>query len=112
MTDLTPTQKEMAERIAELLARSTLDEDLKEQIVEKIDTLPEEMVSALLEALEEENDQLESIAAKIDKYLTNQEAGWSDIEEEQRKLAEKWSDDMAQNLDDQAKIQELKESIA
>jgi len=110
---MSPTnQKEIAERLAELLVKSTLDEDLKEHIIEKIDQVPEEMVSRLLEVLEEENDQLEAMAAKIDKYLTDQEAGWTDIEEEQRKLAEKLTDDMAGSLEDSAKLQELKESIA
>ena len=108
---MTKPQKEIAERIAELLAQSFLDDHLKELIVDKIDLLPEGMIGDLLVALETENDQLDMMASKIEEYITEQESGWTDVQEKQKNYAEKFLEDAAQNLDDQARIQELKESI-
>lgn len=108
---ISKTQEEVAERIAELLVQSSLDESLKELIIEKIDMLPESMVADLLSALETENNQLQIIATEIEKYVNNQEKGWEDVEVEQKSFAEKFLEDAAQHLDDQARIHELKESL-
>ena len=108
---LTQVQKEMAERIAELLVQSNLDEALKELIIDGLDELPEGLTSKLLETLETENEQLEKVALGIEKYLADQDSNWQDTEEKQKNFAEKFLEDAAQALDDQAQIQELKESI-
>lgn len=108
---ISKTQTEITERIVELLVQSPLDENLKEFIIEKIDMLSESMITDLLEALETENNQLQIIAAKIEEYINNQENGWEDVEVEQKSFAEKFLEDAAQHLDDQAMIQELKDSI-
>ena len=108
---MTKEQKEIAERVAELLAQSTIDADLKEMIVEKFDRLPEYLVLELLDALETENDQLDLVVSKIDEFIDGQEAGWQDVENEQKNFAEKFLEDASQTLDDQARIKELKEAI-
>lgn len=108
---MTKSQKEIAERVAELLVQSPLNDTLKDLIIDKIDTLPENMVSDLLNTLETENDRLEEIATKIGQYIDSQEAGWESVEEEQKSYSDKYLEDMAQTLDDEARIQELKESI-
>src|SRR3989344_2677615 len=104
---MTKEQKEIAERVAELLAQSTIDADLKEMIVEKFDRLPEYLVLELLDALETENDQLDLVVSKIDEFIDGQEAGWQDVENEQKNFAEKFLEDDSQTLDDQARIKEL-----
>lgn len=103
--------KEMAERLAELLAQSILDDSLKDAIIDNLDKLPEEDVIKLIDALETENDQLLKIASDIETYLRDQEAGWEAVEEDQKNFINEFADKMAQALDDQARIQELKESI-
>ena len=108
---MTKEQKEIAERVAELLAQSTIDADLKEMIVEKFDRLPEYLVLELLDALETENDQLDLVVSKIDEFIDGQEAGWQDVENEQKNFAEKFLEEATQTLDDQARIKELKEAI-
>ena len=108
---MTKEQKEIAERVAELLAQSTIDADLKEMIVEKFDRLPEYLVLELLDALETENDQLDLVVSKIDEFIDGQEAGWQDVEDEQKNFAEKFLEEATQTLDDQARIKELKEAI-
>ena len=104
-------QKEIAERLGELLAQSNLEESVKELILDSLDEIPESMTVKLISALEEENDQIESAVTAIEKFITNQESHWSDVEEDQRSMAEKFLEDAAQTLDDQARIQELKETI-
>ncbi len=69
------------------------------------------MISDLLSTLETENDHLEEIATKVEEYINSQEAGWDGVEEEQKSFAEKFLEEAAQTLDDQARIQEIKESI-
>lgn len=108
---LTKVQKEIGERLAELLAQSVLDDKIKQVILDGLDKLPEYMVFKLLDALELENDQVEQIAADIEAYLLDQEAGWQEVEEDQQKFADKYIEDMAQKLDEEARILELKESF-
>ena len=104
-------QKEIAERLGELLAQSNLEESVKELILDSLDEIPESMAIKLLSALEEENDQIEGAVNAIEKYVTDQESRWSNVEEDQKSTAEKFLEDAAQTLDDQARIQELKETI-
>lgn len=108
---ISKTQEEIAGKIAELLVQSSLDDDLKELLIDKVDLLPEAMVTDLLEALETENSQLQMVASKIQEHITSQENGWEDVEVEQKSFAEKFLEDAAQHLDDQASIYELKESL-
>ncbi len=108
---ISKTQEEVAQRIAELLVQSSLDDDLKELLIDKIDLLPEAMIADLLEVLETESSQLQIVASKIQDYINSQENGWEDIEVEQKSFAEKFLEDAAQHLDDQARIHELKESL-
>lgn len=108
---LTPEQKEIAERLAELLSQSTLDDSIKENIIDHLDQLPEEYVVKLVETLETENDQLEKVASDIDAYLTEQSAGWAEVENQQKNFVDDFVDKMSQALEDQAQVQELKESL-
>ena len=104
-------QEETAQYLSELLVQSSLDENLKELIMEKIDQLPEGMIMNLLEALESEGDQLKTVSAKVEEFIENQAAGWDEIEKEQQDFADKFIGDATQHLDDQTRIQELKDSI-
>src|SRR3989344_1278748 len=108
---LTQAQQEMAERLGELLTLSSLDDEMKDNIIENLDKLPEEDVVKLIAALEAENDQVEKLVADIEVYLKEQEAGWKEVEQEQEGFVNKFVEKMAQALDDQAQIEELKGSL-
>lgn len=109
---LTPEQKEMAERLAELLSQSlVLDDAQKENILDNLDKLPEEDIVKLMSALEDENDQIQKIASDIEVYIAEQETGWQNVEKEQKNFANEFVEKMAQALDDRAKLDELKESL-
>lgn len=108
---MTKSQKETAERLAELLVTAPVEEGLKELIVNNVDKLPESMVLDLLDALETGNDQLEALTAKVEAYIDAQDIGWQEVEKEQGSYAEKFLEGMAQTLDDEARIQELKDSL-
>ena len=84
---LTPEQKEMAERLAELLSQSLLEDSQKELILDNINKLPEEDIVKLMAALEDENDQIQKIASKIETYLNDQETNWQNVEKEQKNFA-------------------------
>ncbi len=108
---LSPEQKIMAERLAELLGQSTLDDSTKENIIENLDKLPEEDIAKLIRALEAENDQIDKIAADMEAYLAAEETGGEQIEKEQKNFVDQFTEKMAQALDNQAQIEELKESL-
>ncbi|GEM_PF-6272021 len=108
---LSPEQKIMAERLAELLGQSTLDDSTKENIIENLDKLPEEDIAKLIRALEAENDQIDKIAADMEAYIAAEETGWEQVEKEQKNFVDQFTEKMAQALDNQAQIEELKESL-
>ena len=108
---LSPEQKIMAERLAELLGQSTLDDSTKENIIENLDKLPEEDIAKLIRALEAENDQIDKIAADMEAYLAAEETGGEQIEKEEKNFVAQFTEKMAQALDNQAQIEELKESL-
>ncbi len=108
---LTPEQQEMAQRLAELLGQSELDDQVKETIMDNLDKIPEEDILKLMDALENENDQIEKLARNIESFINEQESGWEGVEKEQQKFVDEFTEKMAQALDDQAKIEELKESL-
>ena len=108
---MTKIQKETAERLAELLVQSSLSDSLKELLIDKVSMLPENLVFELIDAFQAESDQLEIVAAKVTDFINAREEGWYDVENDQRSFAQKFLESAAQGLDDQARIQELKESI-
>ena len=112
MPPLSKVQKEVSDKVAELLAQSTINDELKDFIIGKLDKIPEHLIFELLDALETEDEQLEKIAGDISTYVKNQEEGWTEVEDSQQNIADQYLEDMANKLDEEARIEELRESIS
>lgn len=91
---LTKTQKQLAERLGELLAKSVLDDKTKSLILDNADKMPEHSLYKLLAVLEGEQKELVLTSFDLDLFLKDQDRNWSKTKEEQQKMAaaiaDKW----------------------
>ncbi len=109
---LTDTQKQMADRIAHLLAESPLDDEIKQTILDGMDKLPEHLIFKLKDALEAEREELKSVAFEVDMFLKDQEKDWQALEKVQKQTAEKLVDKYAQKIEDQVKLNQIKDGLS
>ena len=109
---MTPeTQKEIQQRLGQLLAESSLAEELKEAILDGMDKLPTYLIFDLLDALEKEKIELERIALDIKLYLDQQDKDWLKLEEKQQETAEDIVDQELRKMEDDIKLEQTRESI-
>ena len=99
MTDeLNQGQQQVADRIGELLAESPLDEEIKQVLLDGVDQLPAYLLFKLLDVLENEREQLETVAFEIELFLKEQNKNWEQTEKEQQKAADTIADAWVEKL--------------
>jgi hypothetical protein len=97
---MTKDIEKLAVEIGELLAGSTLDKKTKDAILENLDTMPEDLVFKLLDALKNEKEQIDSVVFDMELFLKEQDERWAKLEEEQLKLASSIGDELFEKLKD------------
>lgn len=94
-----PTQNNMAEKLAHLLAESPLDEEIKEAILEKLDVLPEAVIIRLIDSLEKEREELKRIEFEDELFKQIREENWQDLEEKQRAFTDDFTNKVAEKIE-------------
>ena len=87
---MTQDIEKLAGEIGGLLAESVLDQKIKDLILENLDTLPEDLVFKLRDALKDEKDELNSVVFDIELFMKEQDERWTKLEEEQQKRPHRW----------------------
>lgn len=87
MTKLTKTKQQLADRLGDLLAKSVLDDQSKNLILESADKMPEYALYKLLEVLEGEQKEFDMASFDIDLFLKDQDKNWAKTKEEQENVA-------------------------
>jgi|SRR3989344_1963487 len=99
MTDeLNQGQQQVADRVGKLLAESPLDEEIKQVLLDDVDQLPAHLLFKLLDVLENEREQLETVAFEIELFLKEQNKNWQQTEKEQQKAADTITDAWVEKL--------------
>jgi len=99
MTDeLNQGQQQVADRVGKLLAESPLDEEIKQVLLDDVDQLPAHLLFKLLDVLENEREQLETVAFEIELFLKEQNKNWEQTEKEQQKAADTIADAWVEKL--------------
>ena len=99
MTDeLNQGQQQVADRVGKLLAESPLDEEIKQVLLDDVDQLPAHLLFKLLDVLENEREQLETVAFEIELFLKEQNKNWQQTEKEQQKAADTIADAWVEKL--------------
>ncbi len=92
---LTKTKKQLAEKLGELLAKSVLDDETRNIILDNADKLPEHALYKLLAVLGNEQEEFVLASFDINLFLKDQDVNWSKTVEEQKKaagiIANKWA---------------------
>ena len=112
MDDLNSAQKEIGDKIARLLAESPLDPEIKNELMDGLDRMPEAVLSGLLESLEKEHEGLKELATDIASWEERQDEAWQNLTAEQKAVADKWVEEMVQKLTDEAELEEVRQKIA
>lgn len=104
-------QKEIQERLGQLLAQSPLAEEIKKAILDGLDQLPPYLIFDLLDALEKEKIELERIALDVKAYLEQQDGDWLKLEEKQQEVADSIIDQEVQKIEDEVTLEQTRESL-
>jgi len=99
---MTQEIEKLAIEVGELLASSALDKKIKDEILENLDTMPEDLVFRLRDALKNEQDEIDSIIFDIELFLKEQDGRWAKLEEDQQKMASSIGDELFNKLKDQS----------
>ena len=87
MATLTKKHKELANKLGQLLAKSNLDDETKDLVLEKAGELSEQSVYKLVRVLQGEQKDLDVVAFDINLFLREQDENWSKTKEEQKNAA-------------------------
>lgn len=98
---MTQQIQQLAVEIGELLATSPLEQKIKDAILDNLDTMPENLVFKLKNALENEKEEVDTVVFEIEMFLKAQDERWAKLEEEQQKTASDVSDQLFDKLKDQ-----------
>lgn len=98
---MTQQIQQLAVEIGELLATSPLEQKIKDVILDNLDTMPENLVFKLKNALENEKEEVDTVVFEIEMFLKAQDERWAKLEEEQQKTASDVSDQLFDKLKDQ-----------
>lgn len=91
---------EQIKRLAQLLAESPLDEEIKSAVVENAADLTDAAAEALLTSLEAEHTQLENVEKILKQFDLWQEEQWQKLEVKQKQAADAIADEF---LDEEIK---------
>jgi len=92
--------EKLAVEIGGLLAESSLDQKIKDVILENLDILPEDLVFKLRDALKTEQDELDSVAFDIELFVKEQNERWAKLEEKQQQTVSAMGDELFEKLKD------------
>jgi hypothetical protein len=109
--ELTETQKKIIDRVAHLLAESPLDDEIKQTIIDGLDTLPEYMIFELQDALEGEREELKRVAFDIELFLKDQDKNWQKLEADQKAVADQIVEKHVKKIEEEVKIQQVRDKI-
>jgi len=109
---LNQVKQKMAERIGQLLAGSTLEDEVKQLILDNFEQLPEHLVVRLLDALESESDALRAVEFELKLFFDGQDKKWEELEEEQKVTAEKFLDNYLKKTEEGLRVEKAKETVA
>lgn len=98
MDELNQGQQQVADRVGELLAESPLDDEIKEVLLGGIDKLPKDLLFKLLDVLENEREELETVAFDVKLFLKEQNNNWEQTTKDQQKTADAIVDVWAEKL--------------
>ena len=87
MDELNQGQRQVADRVGELLAESPLDEDIKQVLLDGMEQLPEHLLFKLLDVLENEREQLEAVIFEVKLFFEEQKDNWEKTAQDQQKAA-------------------------
>ncbi len=104
--------EQLAERIGQLLAESSLEQKIKDEILDHLDTMPEDMVFKLKDALEMEKEDLNNVIFDIELFMREQDERWAKLEAEQQSAATKMTDELFEKLKDHPAINGDKDASA
>ncbi len=90
----------LAEEVGALLAESMLDQKVKDIILENLDTLPEDLVFKLRDALHKEQEELDGVVFDIELFIKEQDERWAKLEEKQQQAASAMGDELFEKLKD------------
>jgi hypothetical protein len=93
--------EQLALEIGELLATSPIDPKIKTLILDHLDTMPEDLVFRLKDALQNERDEIDSVLFDIELFMKEQDERWKKLEEDQQKAATAIGDELFDKLKDQ-----------
>lgn len=104
--DLTTGQEKIAERLAELLIASPIDEALKSSILENLDQMPMHHMVKLMEFLTEQGKELSTLETNLDDLVRQHQAEWRALEKKQDATAMAMVDDAVAGAMEGAVLQE------
>ncbi len=94
------------EKIGELLAKSPLDKEIKDVVLENLDKMPENALNDLAYSLEKEDEQLENISKILKDFDADQDARWNNLEVKQKEIADKMIDEAINEISSDGKAEE------
>lgn len=95
-----PEIEQLAAEMGKLLANSPLDANLKKEILDHLDKLPEDVVFKLRDILKEQDAKLDDLTARIEASMKEQDTQWNQIAEAQKKAASDMADQLFDKLKD------------
>lgn len=98
---MTQGTEQLAAELGELLATSPMDAKLKKAILENLDTMPENLVFKLKDALENERAEIDSVLYDIELFMKEQDERWQVLEDQQKQTAQNVADQLFEALKDQ-----------
>ncbi len=92
--------EQLAVEIGTLLAESSLDQRIKDAILERLDTLPEDLVFKLKDALTREQEELDAVIFDVELFMKEQDERWAKLEADQQSAASGMTDELFEKLKD------------
>ncbi|MFH1473036.1 MAG: hypothetical protein ABIF06_01300 [bacterium] len=90
---MTPELKYKAEKCGSLLARSPLDDTIKDAIIENLDKMTELQLDLIIKSLERETIELSAIKKLLLDFDAHQNLAWEKLEGEQKNLTDKMGEE-------------------
>ena len=104
-------QKEIQERLAKLLAESSLNSQIKKVLLDKIGDIPDYHLFDLIDALETEKIELEKIALNVKLFLEQQDSDWKKVEEQQQAVGDEMINKELKKLEDEFNLEQARTSL-
>ncbi len=104
-------QKEIQERLAKLLAESSLNSQVKKVLLDKVGDIPDYHLFDLIDALETEKIELDRIALNVKLFLEQQDADWKKVEEQQQAVGDEMINKELKKLEEEFNLEQARTSL-